>query len=71
MQKNLLNKKENIIQNAEKYTLKYLNDLQHHFNLTNHQTIKILKNCIFKLKRKHPPKNWWQFVKNKLKLNLK
>ena len=68
MQENLLNKKENNSKKAEKYILKYLNDLQYHFNLTNEQILTITKNCIFKLKKKHPPKNWWQKIKIKLRL---
>lgn len=69
MQEKTLNKKENNIKNAEKYTLKYLNDLQHHFNLTDKQIITLMKNCIFKIKKtkkKHPPKKWWQIFQNTL-----
>lgn len=66
MQENLLNKKENKIKNAEKYALKYFKDLQYHFGMTDEQTIKLMKNCIFQIKRKHPPKKWWQIFENKL-----
>lgn len=61
MQENLLNnKKENAVKSAEKYALKYFDDLQNHFNLTDIQLIKLLKNCISKVKRNSPQKKWWQ-----------
>lgn len=62
MQENLLNnnKKENAVKSAEKYALKYFSDLQNHFSLTDIQLIKLLKNCISKLKRTSPQKKWWQ-----------
>ena len=60
MKENLLDKKEDNIKNAEKYALKYFSDLKAHFSLTDEQVLKVLKNCVLKLKRKHPPNKWWQ-----------
>ena len=60
MQKKMLYKKENIIRNAQKHTLKYLYDLQMHFNLNNQQLKKILKNCIIKLNTDTEKRNWWK-----------
>lgn len=65
MYKKMLDKKENIVKNAEKYALKYLSDLQLHFNLDNQQLIKILKNCTTKLNSKQIKREWW---KNFLKI---
>lgn len=66
MRENLLNKKENNISNAEKYAMKYFEDLKNHFGLTNFQLIKILKNCISKLKDRNCSKKWWQIFKNRI-----
>ncbi len=44
MRENLLNKKDNNTQIAEKYLKKYLSDLQKHLNLSEKQIIKILDN---------------------------
>ena len=44
MRENLLNKKDNNTQIAEKYLKKYLSDLQKHLNLSEKQIIKILGN---------------------------
>ena len=60
MKENLLDKRENSVRNAEKYALKYFSDLQSHFSLSDEDVLKVLKNCILKLKRKHPPNKWWQ-----------
>lgn len=60
MRENLLNKKDNSVQSAEKYALRYFDDLRKHFNLTDLQLIDLLKNCISRLKRNNPQKKWWQ-----------
>ena len=61
MRENLLSgKKQNSMQSAEKYALKYFRDLQHHFNLTDIQMIQLLKNCISGLKKNNFEKKWWQ-----------
>ncbi len=61
MQENLLNKKNSDLNSAEKYIGRYLKDLQKHFNLSDTQLIKILKNLIYKLKKKNHEKKWWHF----------
>ena len=58
MQKNLLDKNDDISKIAEKYAMKYFSDLQKHFDLTNKQLIKVLKTCVNKIKAK-------EFVKEK------
>lgn len=63
MRENLLNKRENNIKTAEKYISKYLYDLQKYFSLNNTQVIKILHNCLLKLKKENHEKKWWQFFK--------
>lgn len=60
MQENLLAQKEDSVKNAEKYALKYFSDLQAHFSLSDDEVLKVVKNCVSKLKRKHPPNKWWQ-----------
>lgn len=60
MRENLLNKKDNSVQSAEKYALRYFDDLRKHFNLTDLQLIDLLKNCISRLKRNNHQKKWWQ-----------
>ncbi len=62
MQENLLNKKkENNLKNAEKYAVKYFTDLQKHFNLTDLQLLKLIKNCGNRIKKDKIKKKWWQF----------
>jgi hypothetical protein len=58
MQKNLLDKNDDISKIAEKYAMKYFSDLQKHFDLTNKQLIRVLKICVNKIKAK-------EFVKEK------
>lgn len=60
MQEKILNQKENKFKNAEKYALKYFCDLKTHFDLTDAQVIKLLGNCILKLKQQNQQKRWWQ-----------
>ena len=61
MQENLLkNFAENEIKSAEKYLIKYLQDLQKHFLLTNNELIKILYSTINFLKRNNQSKRWWK-----------
>ena len=57
MQKYLLTKKEHKIKNAEKYVFKYFEDLQKHFNLSDAQLIKLLKNCTTNIKNNSNKKN--------------
>ena len=58
MQKNLLDKNDDISKIAEKYAMKYFSDLQKHFDLKNKQLIRVLKTCVNKIKAK-------EFVKEK------
>ena len=60
MKENLLEKKEDCVKKAEKYALKYFSDLQTHFSLSDDDVLKVIKSCLSKLKRKHPPNKWWQ-----------
>jgi len=68
MQEKLL-KSENIIdtKSAEKYLLKYLQDLQCHFSLNNSDVIKILQSIVGVLKQDNRPKRWWHFFYNDIK----
>ena len=62
MRENLLNKKNNTnIKAAEKYVVKYLLDLQTHFNISDIQLIKIMQNCLDSIKKKNKSNKWWQF----------
>ena len=61
MQENLLNKKDSGLKTAEKYMGKYLSDLQNHFNLSDEQLTKIMKNHLDKLKKSAKQKKWWHF----------
>jgi len=61
MQENLLkNPAKNEIKSAEKYLIKYLQDLQKHFLLTNEELIKILYSTTNFIKRNNQPKRWWK-----------
>lgn len=52
MQEHLLNRKDNNYKAAEKYALKYFDDLQTHFSLSDMQIIYILKNSLSKFKKR-------------------
>lgn len=67
MRENLLNKKDNSVKSAEKYALRYFDDLRNHFSLTDSQLINLLKNCIDKLKKKNPQKKWWQIFQKMIR----
>lgn len=54
------------ISSAEKYLLKYLQDLQNHFSLTNTDLIKILQSSINLIKKDNRPKRWWKFFLNQI-----
>ena len=43
MAENLLNRKDNNYKSAEKYVLRYFDDLQNHFSLSDMQIVNILK----------------------------
>lgn len=61
MQENLLkNLTGNEIKSAEKYLIKYLQDLQKYFLLNNEELIKLLSSTIVLLKRNNQPKRWWK-----------
>lgn len=61
MQEHLLNRKDNNYKAAEKYALKYFDDLQNHFSLSDMQIIYILKNSLSKFKKRSNKKKWWHF----------
>ena len=61
MAENLLNRKDNNYKYAEKYVLRYFDDLQNHFSLTDGQIIHILKNTLLNFKKRVNKKKWWQF----------
>ncbi len=61
MRENLLNRKDNNFKAAEKYALKYFNDLQKHFLLSDVQMIGIIKTSLNNFKNRENKKKWWQF----------
>lgn len=61
MQEHLLNRKDNNFKAAEKYALKYFDDLQKHFSLSDMQIINILKNSLNSFKKRVNKKKWWHF----------
>ena len=61
MAENLLNRKNNNYKSAEKYVLKYFDDLQKHFALSDVQIVYILKNTLLSFKKRMNKKKWWQF----------
>ena len=61
MRENLLNRKDNNFRAAEKYALKYFNDLQKHFSLSDIQMIGIIKTALNRFKKRENQKKWWQF----------
>ncbi len=61
MAENLLNRKDNNYKSAEKYVLRYFDDLQNHFSLSDMQIVNILKNTLLTFKKRTNKKKWWQF----------
>lgn len=62
MRENLLKRKDNNYKAAEKYALKYFDDLQTHFSLSDLQIISIIKNSLNKFKKRSREKKWWHFL---------
>lgn len=68
MQEKLLKKEyKKEISTAEKYLLKYLQDLQKHFTLTNTDLTKILQSSLNLIKKDNRPKRWWHFGQKQIK----
>ena len=61
MRENLLNRKDNNFKAAEKYALRYFDDLQNHFALSDIQMINIIKTSLNSFKKRESKKKWWQF----------
>lgn len=51
------------IKKAEKYLLKYCDELKRHLELTDEQIIKVSKNAYWQLLAKNTTKKWWNFFK--------
>lgn len=62
MRENLLNRKDNDYIAAQKYALKYFEDLQTHFSLSDIQIINIIKTSLDKFKKHSKEKKWWHFL---------
>lgn len=50
---------------AEKYICKYLNELKIHFNLSDHQILRILSSLTQKIKKNSKEKAWWNVLYKK------
>ena len=61
MRENLLNIKDNNFKAAEKYALKYFDDLQKHYSLSDLQMVSIIKIILNRFRKKEKQKKWWQF----------
>lgn len=61
MNDNVLDKKSESPQIAQKHIIKYISDLQRHFSLSDAQIVKILGSSISSFKKKDSTKKWWQF----------
>ena len=60
MNENVLDKKNDSPKIAKKHVMRYIDDLQRHFNLSDEQIVKILTESIASFKKKDSTKKWWQ-----------
>ena len=60
MNENVLDRKNDSPKIAQKHILRYIEDLQRHFSLTDSQIIKILNHSAASFRKKDTTKKWWQ-----------